>query len=55
MPLEIKELYIKATVEDAPQGGGPTKGGSNDGNSEERIIRACVEQVMEIIKEAKER
>ena len=54
MPLEIRELIIKAEVgsgEGAGAGGGP----AGDAKSREQFIRACVEQVLEILRERKER
>lgn len=53
MPIEIRELVIKATVGPEGQGGGGGKA-TNAGSSEE-IIKACVEKVMEILKEKNER
>ena len=60
MPIEIKELIIKASVQD-----GPTEGGKNNGNTpiadqkngsrEDQIVSRCVEQVMEILRIQNER
>lgn len=55
MPIEIRELHIKAMVENASEGVVAQNGGANNENNEERIIKACIERVMELIKEAKER
>lgn len=56
MPLEIRELHIKVTVSDDEQ---LTETSSNTGfNSEEQqenLVRVCVEQVLEILKDQKER
>ena len=60
MPIEIKELHIRVTVngaeggankstQDQKQGGG---GGSAD---KEAIIAECVEQVLQILQDKKER
>ncbi len=60
MPIEIKELYIKVTVnephpeaqsssDNSQQGGG----GKEDGK--DAIIAQCVEQVMEILNNKEER
>ena len=54
MPIEIKELYIKINVDE----GASATGGSNTGVASEdsaAIIAACVEEVMEKLKEQKER
>jgi hypothetical protein len=56
MPVEIRELIIRASV------GNPNQGGSNNSTStdqeaapKEEIIKECVGQVMDIIKEKNER
>lgn len=51
MPVEIRELIIKATVADNT---GTGVQGSPSYNKEE-LVAACVEQVMEILKDKKER
>lgn len=60
MPIEIRELVIKATV--APTGAsqaagsaGGTSGDDNNVSGQEGIINACVEKIMEILKEKHER
>jgi len=63
MPLEIKELHIKVTVnagpEDETPGEAPGKslpaGSDQQIPDKEAIIAECVEQVMEILKEKQER
>lgn len=54
MPIEIKELYIKINVD---EGANATGGSSAGAVSEDSaaIIAACVEEVMEKLKEQKER
>ncbi|WP_198152432.1 DUF5908 family protein [Draconibacterium sediminis] len=53
MPIEIKELHIKINVPgDSEQ---PRNGGGDEENSKEKIIEACVEQVMEILSKKEER
>jgi len=52
MPIEIKELNIKINVDESPQSSNTEQ---NDRNQKEKIIEACVEQVMEIISKNKER
>jgi hypothetical protein len=53
MPVEIKELVIKAVVSEGG-GGGQGDAGSGQDNSE-KIIQACVNRVLEILKDKKER
>ena len=56
MPVEIRELIIRATV------GNPNQGGSNNSVAsdqeaapKEEIIKECIGQVIDIIKEKNER
>jgi hypothetical protein len=50
MPVEVRELIIKATV--TSDGGSVTNTASNENNdSSEEMIKACVDKVLEIIKE----
>lgn len=59
MPLEIRELIIKATVDDNIA----TESNSGDGsqsnesmhNQQEVLVNLCVEKVLEILKEKSER
>jgi len=57
MPVEIRELVIKATVE--PHGGeSPTGAGTGAGSNNtpgEEMIKLCVEKVLDILKEKNER
>ncbi len=59
MPIEIRELVIKATVDPSGSGGADAapSGNGSSGNASpgEDLIKACVEQVMAIIKEKHER
>jgi len=50
MPLEIRELVIKASVNEGGQNQGT--GGAGDQSA---IIAACVEQVLAILQEKSER
>ncbi|WP_186757799.1 DUF5908 family protein [Echinicola salinicaeni] len=50
MPIEIKELHIKITVDES---GGGSK--SSQGGNQQDLVAKCVEQVMEVIREQKER
>ena len=60
MPIEIRELVIKATV--LPKGNSPSEGGAtkppntdNTVSEQEEIIKACLERVLEILKDKYER
>jgi hypothetical protein len=54
MPLEIRELVIKATVvQDGPAGSAAASG--QGAGAPEEIIQACVEKVLDILKEKNER
>ena len=55
MPLEIRELLIKATVDDkgGDKGAKPTGGDNQQGA--DSLINLCVEKVLEILKEKEER
>ncbi len=54
MPIEIRELVIKATVvQDGASGASaaPSSATNNNVSSSEEIINTCVEKVLEIIKD----
>ncbi|HTF20030.1 MAG TPA: DUF5908 family protein [Chryseolinea sp.] len=58
MPIEIKELIIRATVVDeSEKSKESTSSASASGNpsNDESIIKRCVEQIMEIIATKNER
>jgi Family of unknown function (DUF5908) len=59
MPIEIRELVIKATVgsgENASNGGNTEGGnGGNAGAPSNDFIMVCVDKVLEILKEKAER
>lgn len=57
MPVEVRELVIKAIiVQDIQSAGDTAQGGQNNGVAPaEEIIKVCVERVMEILKEKNER
>lgn len=57
MPIEIKELTIKAYIDDAskPQTSAQKTPENSDNNSTELIIAACVEQVLQVLKDREER
>ena len=54
MPIEVRELIIKATVvQDGTAGAisAPSSNSNNNVSSSEEIITACVEKILEILKE----
>ena len=59
MPIEVKELHIKTVISDSGQQNAPSNGGNTENASSnskmDKIIEMCVEQVLEILKEKKER
>ena len=64
MPIEIKELHIRVSVNTSPgapaQTGQSTAAGSNNSSSDgddekEALVAACVEQVMQILQNRMER
>lgn len=57
MPLEIKELHIKVTVNQPESGGQTAAGPSTSGNDDDKegLIRQCIEQVIDLIEAKKER
>ncbi|WCT10380.1 DUF5908 family protein [Mucilaginibacter jinjuensis] len=61
MPLEIRELHIKVTV-NQPQGGEGTPAANGGGGGDkaaatdkEKVIKQCIEEVMDIINNKNER
>ena len=56
MPIEIKELNIKAYIDDSSSTANTQiKPVTNNSNAVETIITACVEQVLQILKDKNER
>lgn len=61
MPLEIRELHIKVNVGEAAgaAAGGTSapapKSAKEEGEAKDRLVAQCVEQVLEILRERKER
>lgn len=53
MPIEIRELVIRATVRNASD----SAGANTDARGDERkaLVAECIEQVMEILRQEKER
>ena len=50
MPIEIRELVIKATVTQDSNAGNTPKPGASPDSANQELIKACVEKVLEIIK-----
>lgn len=58
MPVEIRELVIKATISNESDSNGGGISGNTGGNESapgEELIKVCVEKVLEILKEKNER
>ncbi len=57
MPIEIKELHIKATVVDNKSNGTSAKEGSTPDQEKmkKEIVKACVQEVMQMLEDKKER
>lgn len=59
MPIEIRELVIKATVDQSQSAGAnttaPGKGSQSNSSPGEELIKECVDKVLAILKEKNER
>ncbi|HVD96928.1 MAG TPA: DUF5908 family protein [Cytophagaceae bacterium] len=57
MPVTVKELIVRATVVDTTTLGGKIEGPAREIRQEERdqLITDCVDQVLQILKDQKER
>lgn len=63
MPLEIRELYIKAVINQGAQSAGVNAGNGGQGNAstdgdvtdKEDIVAECVEKVLAILRDKIER
>ena len=55
MPIEVRELVIKAQVGNTTSEQGTTENNTPTHSGQDEIIKQCVEQVLEIIKEKEER
>lgn len=55
MPIEIRELQIKATVQDTVNNTQSTNADTAPETRLDEIVAACVEQVLYILKEKQER
>ena len=53
MPIEIRELIIKTTVRDEKEQTAPANGGTQA--PREELVAACVERVMDLLKQKMER
>lgn len=54
MPLEIRELLIKAVVEEGKPDTAPTAS-SQQNIQQELLIQTCIEKVLEILKDKNDR
>lgn len=56
MPIEIREVVIRAVVDPENAKPEPVAGGTSDGGTpDDKMIEKCVEAVMEILRQEKER
>jgi hypothetical protein len=58
MPLEIRELHIRVTVNQPKQEGGepnPVTGQTHDAEGADGLVAQCVEEVLRIMHEKEER
>ena len=59
MPLEIRELHIKVNVNESPGGSGSTQppeaGAPGKGDDKEQMLRDCIDEVMQVLQNTKER
>ena len=55
MPLEIRELYIKVNVTDDESAATTGVPLGDDKERQDELIKACVDQVLEILKEQQQR
>lgn len=55
MPVEIRELQITTVVKEAAAQVAAPSAGKNENAGQDKIVQACVEQVLEILKEKNER
>jgi hypothetical protein len=62
MPIEIKELHIRVTVDASPGGHAPGaqtaaagRGATADAGAKDALVAECVEQVLQILQNKLER
>ena len=55
MPIEIRELIIKASIDGVSKNGTASANSSNSNQNQAALINICIEKVMEKLKEKMER
>jgi hypothetical protein len=55
MPVEIKELIIRAVVAEQPDEDSPVPPGPGEVSDRQTIVEECVRQVLRVLKNSKER
>ena len=60
MPIEIRELVIRATVDPGPHGGGatspaPSSSSRGSANAGDDVVQTCVREVLRILEDKRER
>lgn len=55
MPVEIKELVIKAVVSESNGSENTNSSGDAETGSQETLVQLCVDRVLEILREKNER
>jgi hypothetical protein len=55
MPIEIKELYIKIKVDESKTSSGQSTKETGGTDNKSAIVALCVEEVMDLLKQQKER
>ena len=55
MPIEIRELVIRAEIETSQGSGGQSEETSGSTSDRAQLVRDCVEQVMELLRQKEER
>ena len=55
MPVEIKELIVRAVATEARSGAEPAAPAPTSEEAQQALVEACVRQVLKILKRSKER
>lgn len=55
MPVEIRELVIRAVVRDGPAEGEEPPGRADAAEERQRLVEECVEQVLKVLRRSRER
>lgn len=55
MPIEIKELHIKINVDESSGAGNDQPGDSESTEGKDAIISACIEEIIGVLEQKKER